>query len=371
MSETKLDEVTIPTDELVQMVRLLAHNPVPGSQAFLRRLARKYRISSPLVADSIVSSLRGGPLRSATKGDVLDHPVDVESRLPLVREENPVIILNNPILEADVQLLLEQLVEEHKRSDRLLEAGLAPTRTSLFVGEPGVGKTLAARWIAGQLDLPLLTLDLSAVMSSFLGKTGVNLRRVLEYARSIPCVLLVDELDAVAKRRDDASDIGELKRLVTVLLQEIDSWPEGSLLIAATNHSELLDPAVWRRFESVIHFGRPGHGALARGLNAFMQEDIPSDALAVLANLYSGETLSTVERDVTRARRSAAMRGTSPMESMLVGARERFAHMPAGERGKAAARLVKHTGMSQRTVHEITGVSRDTIRKYATPAEEI
>jgi SpoVK/Ycf46/Vps4 family AAA+-type ATPase len=371
MSDNELDEVNIPAEELVQLVRLLAHNPVPGSQAFLRRLARKYRTTSPLIADTIVASLRGGPLRSATRGDVLDHPVDIESRLPLVREENPVIILNSPIVEAEVRFLLDQLVEEHKSSDRLLEAGLAPTRTSLFVGEPGVGKTLAARWIASQLDLPLLTLDLSAVMSSFLGKTGVNLRRVLEYARSIPCVLLVDELDAVAKRRDDSSDIGELKRLVTVLLQEIDSWPEGSLLIAATNHSELLDPAVWRRFESVIHFGRPGHDALTRGLRAFMQEDIPADALKVLASLYSGETLSTVERDVTRARRSAAMRGTTPLESMLAGAKDRFAHMPAGERGKAAARLLEISGMSQRTVHEITGVSRDTIRKYAAQPEEI
>jgi SpoVK/Ycf46/Vps4 family AAA+-type ATPase len=371
MSEIPPGEVGIAEEELVQLVRMLAHNPAPGSQAFLRRLARKYRESSPAVADTVVASLRGGPLRSATKGEVLDHPVDVESRLPLVREENPVLLLTQPILESDVKQSLEQIVEEHRRSERLFEAGLAPTRTSLFVGEPGVGKTLAARWIASRLDLPLLTLDLSAVMSSFLGKTGVNLRRVLEYARSTPCVLLLDELDAVAKRRDDSSEIGELKRLVTVLLQEIDTWPEGSLLIAATNHSELLDPAVWRRFESVVHFGRPGHAALVEGLTVFMDdEQLDNDAVSLLANLYTGETLSTVERDVTRARRSAAIHGSSPVESMLVGARDKFARMPAGERGRAAARLATQTGMSQRTVHELTGVSRDTLRKYASESKE-
>src|SRR5665213_3572636 len=123
---------------------------------------------------------------------------------------------------------------------------------------PGVGKTLAARWIARELHRPLLTLDLSAVMSSFLGRTGANVRHVLDYAKGVDCVLLLDELDSIAKRRDDASDVGELKRLVTVLLQEIDDWPSTGLLIAATNHSDLLDPAVWRRFEMRVNFPMPG-----------------------------------------------------------------------------------------------------------------
>jgi hypothetical protein len=111
-----------------------------------------------------------------------------------------------------------------------------------------LGDTLAARVLARTLGRPLLILDLAAVMSSFLGRTGGNLRHVLDYAKSIECVLLLDELDAIAKRRDDAGEIGELKRLVTVLIQEIDDWPSSGLLVAATNHPELLDPAIWRRF---------------------------------------------------------------------------------------------------------------------------
>ena len=104
---------------------------------------------------------------------------------------------------------------------------------------------------------PLLILDLSAVMSSYLGRTGSNLRHVLDYAKSLDCVLLLDELDAIAKRRDDSSEIGKLKRLVTVLLQQLDDWPSAGLLIAATNHTDLLDHAVWCRFEELVKFGIP------------------------------------------------------------------------------------------------------------------
>ena len=149
---------------------------------------------------------------------------------------------------------MDQLVAEHSRVGDLLRAGLSPTRTALFIGPPGVGKTLGDGWLARELHRPLLTLDLSAVMSSFLGRTGANLRHVSDYAKGVPCIMLLDEIVAIAKRRDDSQEVGELKRLVTVLLQEIDDWPSGGLLIAATNHSDLLDPAVWRRFETQIAF---------------------------------------------------------------------------------------------------------------------
>ncbi len=133
-------------------------------------------------------------------------PVDADSRFELLRiEEKPHL----PHVPGKV--------------------GLQPTKTVLFMGDSGVGKTLAARWLAYELKLLLLTLGLSAVMSSYLGCTGSNLRHVLDFAKNTDYVLLLDELNAVAKRRDDKGEIGELKRLVTVLLQQLDNWPSSIL----------------------------------------------------------------------------------------------------------------------------------------------
>lgn len=365
MQAKNMDVIGPSDEELVQLVRLAMAGAAPGSQALLRRLARRYRDSRPDLAKGIVDVLRASPLRSATKGEDISQPIDSDSRLPLVRVEDPVVLGNDLILPPTVEDSLKQLVAEHRNAGKLLDAGLAPTRTALFVGLPGVGKTLAARWVASELNQPLIILDLASVMSSFLGRTGANVRRVLDYARSTRAVLLMDELDAVAKRRDDATEIGELKRLVTVLLQEIDSWPEGSLLLAATNHGDLLDPAVWRRFEVVVDFPLPSAKSLEAGIRSFLGESEIDDSLVdFLARMYQGETLSFVEREMLRARRISTMQGTALSEILLGTVKDRFKSMPAGERGPTAARMLKESKLSQRSVGEFTGVSRDTLRKY-------
>ena len=137
-----------------------------------------------------------------------------------------------------------------------------PTRSALFTGPPGVGKTLAAKWMARELGQPLAILDLSAVMSSFLGRTGSNVRAVLDFARDRRCILLLDEFDAVAKRRDDTSEIGELKRLVTVLLQEIDGManelpaPSGDEPCAAARPCRVAEVRGRRRIPPAAIKGR-------------------------------------------------------------------------------------------------------------------
>ncbi|MEP3927736.1 AAA family ATPase, partial [Rhodopirellula bahusiensis] len=123
-------------------------------------------------------------------------------------------------------------------------------------------------------------------ISSFLGKTGFNLRRTLDYARSRPCVLLLDEFDAIAKRRDDDSEVGELKRIVNVLLKELEDWPLQSVLIAATNHPELLDKAIERRFDIVIDIPLPGDNERAEILRQSgrqFSDQIPAELMHALA----------------------------------------------------------------------------------------
>ena len=353
------------TDDIYHLSRLALAGRRQDVQRYVKSISKRVRGENPEFARRLDGLLAeaptaGSPLRGAA---VAALPVDTDSRLQLIRIESPVMLDTKPIWDDELERQLNLVIGERQHLNALAEAGLSPSRALLFTGKPGVGKTMAARWLAQQLGCPLLTLDLSAVMSSFLGKTGVNVRHVLDYAKSLPCVLLLDELDAIAKRRDDATEIGELKRLVTVLLQEIDDWPETGLLAAATNHPELLDPAVWRRFDRLLEFPMPNPAQVQQAISAFFaRRSCDEGFLQILAILLEGLSFSEIDRELTALQRESIVAQKSLEECVQTLIKVRLPERTLAEKRKVAAALASF-GHSQREVSDITGLARPTVKK--------
>jgi SpoVK/Ycf46/Vps4 family AAA+-type ATPase len=177
------------------------------------------------------------------------------------------MVVNDPTRSS-----LERIMTEQRKRDLLTSYGLNPLRKILFCGPPGCGKTMAAEVLAKELYLPLVLVRFDSVISSYLGETAANLRRVFDFAASRPMVLLFDEFDAIGKRRDDAEEHGELKRVVNAFLQMLDSLRGDALTIAATNHEEMLDSALWRRFDDVIFFEPPSASQIEELLKRHLRQ---------------------------------------------------------------------------------------------------
>lgn len=184
-------------------------------------------------------------------------PIDKDSRLTLGDETWPSLNDNKIQLDKLVSTTIEEFLTFIDNSTLLEDAGVGISPSILLYGPPGCGKTKLANHIAARLELPLITARCDTLISSYLGSTSKNIRNLFDHVSSRPCVLFLDEFDAFAKARDDQHELGELKRVVVSLLQNIDSLPTSTILIAATNHESLLDPAVWRRFSYRLKIGLP------------------------------------------------------------------------------------------------------------------
>jgi SpoVK/Ycf46/Vps4 family AAA+-type ATPase len=203
--------------------------------------AKKHGVLASQLADALTRRRSAGSSVSP-----LSRP---QESLGLFHETEPSSRLTDLVLPAAVRQATADVIEEHHRRDLLRSHGVEPRHRILLEGPPGTGKTTLAEAIATEIAVPLLTVRYEALIGSFLGETASRLDALFSAVRIRPCVLFFDEFDAVAKERGDTHETGEIKRVVSSLLLQVDRLPSHVIVVAATNHAELLDRAVWRRMQ--------------------------------------------------------------------------------------------------------------------------
>ncbi|MBB3997484.1 AAA family ATPase [Aureimonas pseudogalii] len=205
--------------------------------------------------------------------------------------------ISDLVLDRPLETAMREFVEEFSHAALLRSHSLEPKHTLLLVGPPGNGKTSLAEALAYELGLTFLRVRYDGLIGSYMGETAGRLRRVMEFASRTPCLLFFDEFDALGKKRGDYNDMGEIKRVVSSLILLMDETPSHTVVVCASNHPQLLDQALWRRFEVKLQVGLPGSrelGKLYTRLQASVRDDL-GIARDEFVRILTGESYSTVE----------------------------------------------------------------------------
>lgn len=307
-------------------------------------IAAERRQGHARIADDLEQAL-GSAGQSSTRGrteglaTVRELPRSRADELPFVETSASDRTLDHIVLAEETAAHVTRFLKEYGHRARLAAHGLAPARKLLFHGPPGNGKTLCAEVIAGELGLPLHYVRFDALIASYLGETAGNLRKVFDLAKRRAGVLFFDEVDAIARTRDERDDVGELKRVVNSFLQMLDGDASVGPVIAATNHERSLDDAIWRRFDDVIYFPTPDRAQLkeylSRRLRVVERRDVSIDEAAKRCD---GLCLSDVARITTDALKTMVLEGEHALSAAMFEAavkRMRTARDRRGQHGGA------------------------------------
>jgi len=238
------------------------------------------------------------------------HSMLPEALQSLLAESMPQRAVRELVLAKAVTEEIGEFISEYRQAALLRSHSLEPRHTALLIGPPGTGKTSLASAIAFELGLPFLTVRYDGLVGSYLGETAGRLQQIVDYVSRTPCVLFFDEFETVGKERGDAQETGEIKRVVSSLLMHMDAIPSGCVVVCATNHPELLDRAVWRRFEMRLELPLPGPAELR---DWFVRTEKSFGPLGITAKQFvemlKGESFSELEAITLDARRKTVLSG--------------------------------------------------------------
>ena len=320
----------------------------------------------------IRQKLQDGVPQNAAVADAMRMiPLDQDSRLQIVE----VIPTDNErhkvVLTPEVDRQITYFINMVNHGSELELAGVDIKKTLLLHGSPGCGKTSIAHYISEQTGLPLVVARLDGIVSSLLGSTAKNIRKIFDYANSVPCILFLDEFDAIAKARNDQHELGELKRVINSLLQNIDAMQSDKVLIAATNHAEMLDDAIWRRFVQTVEVGLPGVAEIMEMIDIFSEpfvSEMTDDINRKRAFARSAEGLSPSDLRTVfdRAKVKCVIDGTKviPIETLLHG----VYYMKTKDKSEGDyVRFLSDYGMTQIAINKETGIGLRKIKTYLSP----
>jgi len=232
-------------------------------------------------------------------------PRDNDKGFPLLEIHQNEEDFHKLILSQTGKEQLEQIIKEYKDSDILASYNLKHKNKILFCGKPGTGKTFSAKLLSSVFHLPLVYIRFDAIISSYLGETAGNLRKVFDFIENGEWIILFDEVDIIGKNRDDSNEHGEIKRVVNNFLQMLDSYNGKNILIAATNHQSILDSAIWRRFDEVIYYNLPTKALRKQLIIQYLrpikrEKDINIELIADKTNNLSPSDIKMIVEDAMK-----------------------------------------------------------------------
>jgi len=224
--------------------------------------------------------------------------------------------LTDMVLDAEISEQLNRIMKEQKHHSRIREHGLSPRRKLLLVGPPGTGKTMTASVLAGELGIPLFSVRLDALITKFMGETAAKLRQIFDAINDVRGVYFFDEFDSIGSQRGLANDVGEIRRVLNSFLQMIESDQSHSLIVAATNHVEILDYALFRRFDDVIEYRLPSAPQATKLIQSKLGKFAPKPfPLKAITSKAEGLSYAEIKRAVDESIKEAVMHDEERVKS--------------------------------------------------------